>query len=75
MFMPGCVRCVRRTRAAAFAPFGDMVECKVMMERDDPSRSRGFGETQTNPVHLHMSCILCGKRVTQEESTFRNTVL
>jgi len=26
-----------------FAPFGEITEAVIIMERDDPSRSRGFG--------------------------------
>ena len=29
-----------------FEPFGELVECKVIMDRDDPNKSRGFGFVQ-----------------------------
>ena len=28
---------------SAFSEFGELLECTVVMERDDPERSRGFG--------------------------------
>ena len=31
---------------AAFSRFGDIVGCKVVMEKDEPTKSRGFGFVQ-----------------------------
>jgi len=39
-----------------FAPFGEVLEAKVVMERDDPNRSRGFGF-----VVQYLSAISLGK--------------
>ena len=32
-----------RSLRSAFSEFGELLECTVVMERDDPERSRGFG--------------------------------
>jgi RNA-binding protein 39 len=41
---------------SAFSEFGDLLECTVVMENDDPERSRGFGFVAcTYPTDAHAS--------------------